>query len=163
MVSNIRKYSIILFTLIFGFRVFTLFIADRLYSMSMAAEEATIHIDRGVNMLDAAMRLDSTNVDIYIQKYELLDIKLRRGDGGIKNQVLKEQLQLLRESINLYPTWPTYHMYYALTLKRIAPNPNILTQQAILSEMKKAVDLKPHSELYRKIYKRYLTGFKSTQ
>jgi hypothetical protein len=131
--------------------------------MSMAAEKATIPIGRGLNMLDAAMKLDSTNVDIYIQKYELLDIKLRKGEWGIKNQILEEQLQLIRKSINLYPTWPTYHMYYALTLKRITPNPNIVTQQAILSEMKKAVDLKPHSELYRKIYKRYLTQFNSTQ
>lgn len=172
-----RKYILVIISLIFGFRVLTLFISDRFYSMSMAAETGKIRVDRGIALLNIALKLDTTNADIYFKKYELLEIllqetlRLAKDDKTVSvNEILymvsdtrKKQLHLLEKCIDLSPSWPKYHLYYAITLKRMAPKPNIFTRRLILSELKKATTLKPYSPVYRKIYKRYLEEFDSPQ
>ena len=157
------KLIIVLFTIVFTMRVVTVFIADRLYSMSMAAEKGRIPVSRAVTFLNIATKLDSSNANLYYQKYELLELSLRgaKADEAISQNDMrrKQQLHLLRQCIQLCPSWPAYHLFYAFTLKKMSPNPNIVTQGQILSEFKKAAELKPYSELYRKIYKSYLKKF----
>ncbi len=157
------KTLLTVFTVIFALRVVTIFAADRLYSMSLAAEVGKIAPDRAVSMLDAAIKLDSANAELYYKKYEILN----RGTKSDKNdvqrtmyEIRKRQLNLLKKAINFCPSWPAYHLRYALTLKRMVKYPNVQTRELILSELKKAVELKPFSELYMRIYKKYVEKLK---
>jgi len=124
MKSKFTKTTIIIFSVLFVLRVLTIFTADRLCSL---------------NLLNIAIKLDSTNSDLYYQQYQIdtLQPKLR--------------LQALKKCINLVPSWPVYHLYYGLMLKKMSPNPNPLTKKLILSELSKASELKPSSELYSAI------------
>ncbi|MGB2630443.1 MAG: hypothetical protein WBD17_04355 [Candidatus Omnitrophota bacterium] len=127
------------------------------------AEKGRITPDKAITLLNIATNLDSTNANLYFQKYELLDIKANNLKPAIRNTqyaIRKQQLHLLKTCINLCPSWPAYHLFYALTLNKFSQRPNIMTQQQILSELKKAAELKPYSELYSKIYKRYLKTYK---
>ena len=159
MKGKIIKTIIIIFTFIFAARLTTIFAADRLYIMSFPAQKKKIPINRGIDYLNAATRLDSTNANLYFQKYELLDVQSKNQPQTTNYQLRKDQLYLLKHCIQLCPTWPAYHLYYALTLGQMSPRPNTITRQRILSELKKASELKPYSKLYRKIYKTYLKKF----
>ncbi|MFC1548333.1 hypothetical protein ACFL5E_00065 [Candidatus Omnitrophota bacterium] len=163
MTDKTIKYILITFTVIFAIRVTTIFTADRLHSMSMAAETGRIPVDRGVALINIATKLDSTNTNLYFKKYELLDIRAKDNSQFTTHNLHKEQLHLLERCIDLCPSWPAYHLYYAFTLIGMRPQPNILTQELILSELKKSTELKPYSALYRKIYKRYLEKYPAVQ
>ena len=156
------KLIIVLFTIVFTMRVVTVFIADCLYNMSMAAEKDKIPTSRGIELLNIATKLDSTNANLYFKKYEFLDIQAKKLKGEERYKtydIRKQQLYLLRQCIQLCPSWSAYHLYYALTLGQMSSRPNIVTKEKILDELKKASELKPYSELYGKIYKSYLKRF----
>ena len=71
---KVVRYTIIILSVIFAIRVLSIFIADRLCSMSMAVESGKITPDRGVKLLNIAIKLDSQNADLYFRKYQVLDI-----------------------------------------------------------------------------------------
>jgi len=154
MKQKLTKYIIILFSVVFAIRVLTIFAADRLYSMSLAAEKGIISPNKAITYLDYAISLDSTNADLYYQKYKILRGLSPKGTVLDEDRNLhKKQLHTLRKCINLCPTLSRYHIFYAFTLKRMMPKSNPMTRQMILSEMKKAVQLKSYSKLYGKIYR----------
>jgi hypothetical protein len=163
MSNKLTKITIIIFSIIFAIRVVTIFGADRLYSMSLAAETGKITPDAAIKLLDVATNLDSTNADLYFRKYEILNLKTQNAttqqrNNAItqqRNNAITQQLRLLTKCINLCPSWSAYHLYYALTLKRMSPKPNLITRQLILSELESASDLKPYSSRYRQMYERY--------
>lgn len=157
---KVVRYTIIILSVIFAIRVLSIFIADRLCSMSMAVESGKITPDRGVKLLNIAIKLDSQNADLYFRKYQVLDIKEKDAEPLLVNKSIKYQLELLKRCINLCPSWADYHTYYALTLQKMTSNPNIVTRELILSELKKASELKPYSELYRKIYYKHIIAYK---
>ena len=72
------KYSILLFTVIFAVRIFTIFISDRLLSISTFSETGRISIERGITFLEIAARLDSNNAKLYFKKYELLELLIQK-------------------------------------------------------------------------------------
>ena len=146
------RVVMILFSALFFMRVTTVFIADRLCSISMAAEKGRISANRAITLLDLAAGLDSTNADIYFKKYKFLGSQ--PGKTGSR-PLRQQQLRLLRRCVNLRPSWPAYHLYYALTLKRTRPRPNIQTRRLILDQLEQAAELKPYSRLYRSILKKY--------
>jgi len=145
--NKLTKTAIIIFTLIFALRVITIFAADRLYSMSLSAEEGKRPVEQALNLLTRATKLDSTNADLYYQKYLTLTPRLTTHDPKLR-------LQALKHCINLVPSWAVYHLYYGLMLEKMFQNPNSLTSELILSELQKATKLKPSSELYKKIYQK---------
>ncbi|MFH1665504.1 MAG: hypothetical protein ABIA77_05110 [Candidatus Omnitrophota bacterium] len=150
------KTALIIFSVVFALRILTIFSADRLYSMSLAAETGKITPDRAIGLLNEAINLDSANANLYYRKYELLNLKLKKGQvkpGEDRKYIFKQELNLLKECINLCPSWPAYHLHYALTLKQMSPHPNIMTKARIQSEFQKAAELKPFSDLYQKFYK----------
>ena len=152
MKGKIIKYSIILFSIVFAIRVVTIFTADRLYSMSLGIEQGAGEIVAVIAMVNSATKLDSTNADLYFIKYELLKLKT-------KTDIRKQQLHLLKKCIDLCPSWPEYHIYYAYALKQMSLKPNIVTKELILSELKKATELKPYSPTYKKLYDKHLTHY----
>ena len=160
MKNKLMQLILILFSLVFAIRVLTILTADRLYSMSPAAETGKITSDRAIVYLDLATTLDSTNADIYFQKYKVLDLKQKNSILNTRYSILKKQLHLLRHCINLCPSWPRYHLTYALTLERMSPIPNLMTRQMILSELQKATTLKPYSSLYQHIHQTRLNLYK---
>ena len=159
MKNKLYNGVLIIFILIFALRVITIFIADRCYSMSMSAEKGKITPDQAITLLNIATKLDSTNANLYYQKYELLNLRTTDDQRPTTDETLRQQLHLLRTCINLCPSWPAYHLFYALTLNKFSSNPNVVTRKQILSELQKASELKPYSELYSKIYKRYLEKY----
>lgn len=152
MKNKVIRYSIIVFSMVFMVRIITIFTADRLYSMSLAAEEGKRAPEEAITMLNIATTLDSTNVNLYFMKYEILELKT-------KSDILKKQLHILKKCIDLCPSWPAYHIYYAFTLKQMSLKPNIVTKELILSEFKKAAELKPYSPMYKKLYQKYLNRY----
>lgn len=160
------KAIIIIFSIFFGFRVCTLLAAE--YFLYTADKLKTN--SRAIEAVDAAISMDSTNAGFYFHKYDLLEdeikalsIKGKESIGRSKytiKQLRAKQLDVLKKCINLCPSWASYHMYYAYTLKFIARDPNVITRERILSQLKKATQLKPKSKLYRRIYKNNLNAYK---
>lgn len=153
MKNRIISYCIIIFSIVFLVRVITIFTADRLYSMSLAVEQGKRKSELAITMLNIASTLDSTNADLYFLKYEIL-----RGENASNAQ--KQQLNLLKKCTDLCPSWPAYHLYYVLTLIQMSPQPNIITKERILSELKKAKELKPYSLVYMNLYQKYSKRYK---
>jgi len=161
MKNKLIQLTIILFSLAFATRVITVSATDRLYSMSLAVEEGAISPNKAITYLDYAIRLDSTNADFYYQKYRVLSGLSPKGTvPDEERKVQKQQLHFLRHCINLCPPWPRYHLNYALTLSKMSPRANLMTRESILSELKKASDLKPYSPLYQRIYQARLNIYK---
>ena len=151
--NKVIRYCVIIFSIVFAVRVITIFTADRLYSMSLAAEQGEREPGEAITMLlNIATILDSTNTKLYFLKYEVMQLKT-------ENDIRKHQLNLLKKCIDLCPSWPEYHLYYAFTLKQMTLKPNIVTEELILSELKKATELKPYSPIYKKLYQKYLTRY----
>ena len=155
MKKNLVNIFIVIFTIIFAIRVITIFTADRLYSMSLAAEKGTRTPESALKLLNVATRLDSTNATLYYQEYKVLNIKIKDEHRASSIQHREDQLHLLRHCINLTPSWPKYHLLYARTLERMSPRPNLMTRQKLLSELEKASKLKPYSPMYKDIYNKY--------
>jgi hypothetical protein len=152
MKNRVVRYSIIVFSIVFALRVITIFTADRLYSMALEVEEWAGPPAAAITMLKIATMLDSTNTDLYFLKYEVLQLEQ-------KNDVRKQQIHLLKKCINLCPSWPAYHVYYAFMIKQMSPSPNIVTKDFILSEFKQATELKPYSPMYKKLYQKHLNRY----
>jgi len=140
--------------MIFALRVITIFTANRLYSMSLAAEEGERPVSQALNLLITATKLDFTNADLYYQEYITLNPRLTTQDPSPMTYDPKLRLQALKHCIDLTPSWPVYHLYYGLMLKKMSQTPNPLTRDLILSELQKASELKPSSELYQNIYQK---------
>jgi hypothetical protein len=157
---------IIIFSLTFAVRVVTIFAADRLLSIASTAKEGPVAPEKALDLLNLATKLDSTNAELYYKQYELLNLSLREAEAIPKTSrprdvkaIRKTQIHLLRTAIALRPLWPKYHLSYGLTVGRMSPNPNIVTRRLILSELKKAADLKPYSTMYQNIYKKYAAKY----
>ena len=164
--NRTTKLILIAFSLIFALRVATIFTADRCYSMSLAAEKGKITPDRAITLLNIATALDSTNAELYSKKFDILRLKDKEkshhpspithySSPMTHHEILKQQLHLMNRCITLCPSWPAYHLYYALTLSQMSPRPNIQTRKLILSELQKTKELKPYSNLYRQICQKY--------
>ena len=147
--TRILKLTIIAFSIVFVALIITEFISDRLYSASLKAEEGDITTQKALTLLDYAIKLDPTNAELYFRKYELT--RETRKDEGVKVPTKKE-LFLLKKCIQLRPFWPKYHFCYGLTLAKMNPHPNAITRELVLSELKKAAELKPFSKLYQNTY-----------
>ena len=160
MKNRITQIIIIVFTVVFTIRVLTILTASCLYSMSFAAEKGSIVPETAIKYLDLATYLDSTNPDLYFQKYEVLRGLSPKGTVPDEERIVqKQQLHLLCHCINLCPPWPRYHLTYALILERMSPTPNLMTRQMILSELQKATALKLYSPLYQRIYRIRLSNY----
>lgn len=62
---------------------------------------------------------------------------------------------LLTKAIEAEPAKAMYHMLYALDLIQQNPRPDALTRQLILAQLTQALELKPYSKKYRKIFDKY--------
>ncbi len=146
------RFLLSTFTLIFILRISTIFVADRAYCLSYWMEKGYISQATAEILLDIAIKLDSTNALLFFRKYEVL----RAGyEQSHDRDVLLKQLRLIEKCVELCPSWPAYHLHYAITLKKTQRSSNIITQELISSELKKAAELKPYSEKYQDIYQKY--------
>jgi len=151
--TRVLKFLILIFSTIYAIRILTIFTADRLYSSTFNLVNKTEVLEDAVQRLDYASRIDQLNAELYFRKYELLrKIRILR---GVKKPYA-EELQLLRECIQLNPFWPKYHFFYGITLERMNRYPNVLTQKIIPSELEKAAELKPYSDFYQNTYHKYI-------
>ena len=149
----ITNFIIIAFSLLFAARVITIFAADRMYSMSLAAKKGERSAESASKLLSSAIKLDSSNAELYAVKSRVLEPIAR--DAGT-HDIRRTQLALLKSALELRPLWPKYHLEYGVTVGRTSTRPNIMTRQLILSQLKKAAELKPYSSMYQGIYQKYL-------
>ena len=161
---KLLKIAIIIFSVLFAIRVTTIFTADRLYSMSLAAETGKITPGRAILLLNIASKLDSSNANIYYQKSEMRSLEYNEKRDSfspiaLRHNIKKFQLQALAKCIDLCPSNALYHAAYAVTLKQMTPKPNITTKSIILSETKKSTELIPVSDEYKSIYEYYLDRY----
>ncbi len=145
---------LVIFSLIYGTLVVTVFTADRLYSSTFNHVNESEILEDAIERLDYAIRIDPLNAELYFRKCELLR-KIRKINGDKKPYA--GELQLLQECIQLRPFWPKYHFFYGVILSKMSQYPNVLTQELIISELRKAAELKPYSEFYQNTYYKYIT------
>ena len=151
MKNIIYKLTILIFSIVFAALVLTTFAAERLSAMSFRPVFFSPAMDERIELMDMAIKLDPLNAELKFRKFILLRRK-RLSEGRPRPH--KAELYAIKEAIDLCPLWPKYHLYYGLVLERMSPNPNIITRELILSQLKKAADLKPYSELYQEKYNR---------
>lgn len=157
--DRILKSIVVLFSALFFAVVLMIFTADRLYSASLLAENGRISPAKAAQLIDIALKLDPSNAELYLREYELLNMELEKAGVKARGKIYTRELYVLKRCIDICPSWPAYHIYYALTLEKMTPRPNPVTREMILRQMKQAVELKPSSELYRGIYEKYMRGF----
>jgi len=132
--------------------ILTTFAAERLSAISFRPAFFSLTMDERIELMDRAIGLDPLNAEFRFRKFILLQRKRLSEGNAIPH---KTELYAIKEAIDLRPLWPKYHLYYGLVLDRMSPNPNVITRQLILSQLKKAAELKPYSELYGKIYQNH--------
>jgi hypothetical protein len=152
MKNIIYKITISAFSVAFAAIVLNTFAAERLSAMSFRPVFFSSTIEERVELMERAIKLDPLNAELRFRKFILLQRK-RISEGNPRPH--KTELYTIREAIDLRPLWPKYHLYYGLVLERMSPTPNIITRELIRSQLKKAADLKPYSELYQKKYQAY--------
>ena len=148
----------VVFSAVFALRILTIFTADRLYSMSLAAETGKISPEKGLKIISTAVMLDPSNAKLHYEKCEILELEIKDKKRKQRNILFEKQLHILRRCINLCPSWAAYHMHYALILSRMSRNPNMFTREMINSEIEQSIELKPYSKLYRRIYDKRSAG-----
>jgi len=166
--KRLIRTFLILFSLLFMIRTLTIFTADRLYSMSMSAKTGIIIPQKSISLLNIATKMDSTNAEIFSGKFDLYNIELKNlkkepyhSALSKRNLILKNQLNIMKRCIDLCPSWAAYHLYYGLTLSRMSIKPNIITQDTIVDQLRKSVELKPNSDLYEAVLKKYSKSVKN--
>lgn len=151
------RLTTILFSFIFAGTVLAVFSSDRLYSASLRTERTDTA--RSLSFVDAAIKLDPINAELYFEKAYLLKRQLivneQRTTINEKRSTINEQqiyercLHLYKRCINLSPSWPQYHLYYALILNKMGSN--YITREFVRSELEKAAELKPYSKMYQEM------------
>ncbi len=184
--------------LLFAGTVISVFSADRLYSMSLAAENGTRPVERGIALINTAIHLDPLDARLYSQKYQLMGLITQdaitqqrnnattpsaqrptppvipseaeghpqrvipseaegRVEGSINSpSIIRErQLQLAATCVNLAPSVAANHFRYASAMITLTPHLTRMAKQYLVSQLQKASFLKPYSDSYRKIYKKY--------
>lgn len=149
MANRFTKFIISVFSAVFALVVISTFAADRFSAMSFRPVLIKTGIDERISLIDRAITLDPLNAEYHFKEFLLLQ-KKRILDG--KPRPSKKELHAIKNAIDLRPLWPKYHLYYALVLEQMDPEPNIITRDRILSEIRKASELKPYSSLYQEKY-----------
>ena len=253
MINRITQLILIAFTVVFTLWIGTVFVSDRLYSLSLAADTGRISPEQGIAMLEAAMKLTPGDARLYAQKYDLMGQSAKRiarsgpdhvipAKAGIHNTkindqaaqnersapsaqrsadsspdeltssrahdlkqgissapqspnlrnlnesstpdnlrnqkidsipvrsgrlttddrrpkpgdlLFEQQLQVIAHCVDLCPSMAGYHFQYALNMRKVLPRMTIQATQYLLSEFKKAYELKPCSAAYRSMYEKY--------
>lgn len=160
MVNRSVQMVLIVFTLIFGCCVLSVFSADRLHSMSLAVESGKISAERGIALIDAAIKLDPLNAELYSRKYRIFfdEAKKKKLKSGDLSYEIR--LQFMARAIALCPAWPAYHFHYALTVEKVTPRLSKMAVQHMLSEFKKAAELGPTTQRYKDQYESRLKKYK---
>ncbi|MBF0217418.1 MAG: hypothetical protein HQL30_10545 [Candidatus Omnitrophica bacterium] len=160
------RLIITVFTGSYLFFLGVVFIADREVSAGMYLFGTKGDTVLAGTLVDNAIRLSPYDSGNYYARYRILDKKIDMLTKGVNDPVNKDvralrekQLRLLKRAIQLVPSDPLNHMQYALTVDRMLIYPNPIARGAILSEMGKAVSLKPYKRSYRRVYDAYLENF----
>ena len=150
------KITITLLSVVYAAVVLTTFTADRLVALSFRPVFITPTLDQRLSMVELAGKLDPLDGEIPFRKFFILQ-EIRVSER--RRSPSRAELHALRDAIRLRQLWPRYQLYYGLLLERMSPSPNIMTRQKILSQLKRASDLKPYSSLYRSKYLDYLEKY----
>ena len=67
----------------------------------------------------------------------------------------ERQLQVIARCIDLSPSVASYHFHYALTMRMVLPSMTIPAIRYLLSEYKKASELRPANTYFRSTYQKY--------
>lgn len=138
------------------------FSADRFYSMSLASQTDKISPEKGIALLEIAMRLTPGDARLYARKYDLMPFVIEAGRPAADGRRLKpgdllyeRQLQVVARCIDLCPSVAAYHFHYAITMRMVLPSMTIPATRYLLSEFKKASELRPANAYLRSTYQKY--------
>jgi hypothetical protein len=152
-----KKLTLTIISLLFAALVLTTMAADRLVALSFRTSPGTFTLEERLELIKKAIKLDQLNAELHFKKFQILqEIRLKKGE----RRPHKSELYAIKDAIDLRPLWPKYHLYYGLVLEKMNPDPNIMTKQLILSQLKKAHELKPYSSLYEKKYLEYTEKYR---
>ena len=155
MINRIIQIILIIFTLLFGSCVVAVLGSDRLYSMSLTSEKGTRPVERGLALIDTALKLTPLDARLYSQKYTFLGIKTSNEQRATSNVLRERQLQLATTCVNLAPSVALNHFRYASAMFTVTPHLTPMAKQYLVSQLQKASILKPYSDSYRDIYEKY--------
>jgi hypothetical protein len=154
--SRIAKTIIIILSTVYAIVVASTFVSDRLVAAAFRQGNIAFSLDEKLNLIEKAIELDPFNAELYFKKFIVMQ-EMRIISG--KRKPHKTELYAIKNAIDLRPLWPKYHLYYGLVLEKMSPNPNIITRNIILSQLKKAAELKPYSQMYGEEYLKYLEKY----
>ncbi|MCK4859881.1 MAG: hypothetical protein KAS87_04925 [Candidatus Omnitrophica bacterium] len=163
---NYKKLAVLLLSAAYIFCLSAIFTADLYYRRSLAAKDRKISPTKALGYINKAIFLNPVRSTYRYQKYYLLKMFYanRKAKSAChlsqtaKQNLLSKGIQNLEKAIELEPTKPSYHLFYALSLikrdlLRGKEIPKIARQ-----ELRRAVELKPYSELYQQIYNQRLSS-----
>lgn len=146
-----KKIALRLLSLIYILYLLTIFGAHIHYRRSTRAnsiEEARSYINRAIS-------LNPINSAYRYQKYYLLKTEYENRPPPTANRnLLDESIKSLRKAIELEPAKASYHLYYALSLTRRYSLRDEEISHRVKQGLRRAVELKPFSQLYKEIYNR---------
>ena len=154
--SRAAKTVIIIISIVYAVVVASTFVSDRLIAAAFRQGNISFSLEEKLSLTEKAIELDPLSAELYFKKFIVLQ-EMRISTG--KRKPHKTELYAIKNAIDLRPLWPKYHLYYGLVLEKMSPNPNIMTRSIILSQLKKAAELKPYSEMYGREYLKYLEKY----
>ena len=154
--SRAAKTVIIIISIVYAVVVASTFVSDRLIAAAFRQGNISFSLEEKLSLTEKAIELDPLSAELYFKKFIVLQ-EMRISTG--KRKPHKTELYAIKNAIDLRPLWPKYHLYYGLVLEKMSPNPNIMTRNIILSQLKKAAELKPYSEMYGREYLKYLEKY----
>ena len=154
--SRAAKTVIIIISIVYAVVVASTFVSDRLIAAAFRQGNISFSLEEKLSLTEKAIELDPLSAELYFKKFIVLQ-EMRISSG--KRKPHKTELYAIKNAIDLRPLWPKYHLYYGLVLEKMSPNPNIMTRNIILSQLKKAAELKPYSEMYGREYLKYLEKY----
>jgi hypothetical protein len=160
MSNHIIRAILVTFTLLYGTCVVLVFGSDRLHSMSLAVESGKISPERGIALIDAAIKLDPLSAELYSRKYAIFFSEAKKNKLKAGDLSYEIRLQFMARAIALCPAWPAYHFHYALTVEKVTPRLSKMAVQHMLSEFKKAATLGPTTQRYKDQYESRLKKYK---
>lgn len=163
------SYQIIAFlSFIYFVYLATIFIADFYYYRSKSLQKKDFSSQKAIGYIERSIFFNPLNSQYRYQKYYLIKSHFKNYKPPILGNeltlrekiLLKQAISSLKEAIQLEPSNPSHHMFYALALIKSYGLRNSSTIEMVKEELSRAVELKPYSKVYHRIYRKILQSLK---
>jgi tetratricopeptide (TPR) repeat protein len=142
--------------------------ADFYYYRSKQVSRRGSAVEEALNSIERSLFFNPLNSQYHYQKYYLIknyfkDYKPPIVKNNLTPQdkiLLKQAIASLKKAIQLEPSNPSHHIFYALALVKFYGLRDYRIIEIVKKELFRAVELKPYSKVYSRIYQKILDSLK---